>query len=532
MASITNIPHELLLTITERLPRGKDVFALRQVCSSLSETLAPTCLATVVMDSASPAGFNALRTLAGAAEQQHPVTRWARTLVIKSFQTDQDALVWMETVFNNLKGIKCLEWLQKHEYRRTSDKLPEKTSTTIVTLLEPLVTSLAKVDIYNFRGFHVTLLNGLSQLSRLCLSVNSPSSMYGGNYSRTLEDHIYKSVRGAIHRSSDTLESLELCIPRWESSSSPIQELLEDTNPRSFPRLTLLSLEICSGQLEKTLKCTLPSPSRQFSSLQALHLTGRLSLDTTNMPPESDNIFTVLENSGIHLVEINSQCICEPLIRYLLSYRNTVQQLTIEDADRTYSNLELAADLNEILLQHKSSLRNLTIAAARDNGWAVGDNNMELLTIPVPALEALSVSVFVSSNGTEEINDYLVSAQFLSQTCLDRALESASFPLLRHIYIDTMVEPARGLSGRRCGNYIMRLRKLRFEEALRRLSSYRFTSNTIGEAIHEAQLPVIYIGHQCTRPFHRKEGWQYRTLPDPASTSDSSSDCDSILRSL
>jgi hypothetical protein len=71
----------------------------------------------VVLDPASPAGLDVVKTLANAAEYQHPVTIWARKLVIKSFCADNDdddddeVLAWIKTISCNMKGIQCLEYV-------------------------------------------------------------------------------------------------------------------------------------------------------------------------------------------------------------------------------------------------------------------------------------------------------------------------------------------------------------------------------------------------------------------------------------
>ncbi|KAH6910358.1 hypothetical protein BKA70DRAFT_1272875 [Coprinopsis sp. MPI-PUGE-AT-0042] len=284
---------------------------------------------------------------------------------------------------------------------------------------------------------------------------------------------------GAIQRSSDTLESLKLCITRWEpSSSSSIYELLKDTKSPSFPQLAILHFEICSGDLEKSLNCTLPLAQPPFL-----------------MPPESDNIFTVLESSCIHLVDIYLKCICRPLLQYLLSYGSTLQPL--------------AADFNNAISQHKSSLHTLSIRSSWDNGLAFGNNNKELLLLPLPALETLRVPVFVDSGWAQEGDAYL-------KLCLDRALNSAQFPLLRQLYLDPIVgkpEPVgSGDSGWARGNYITSL--MDHAEALRRLCSYQFSSKSVGEAIREDPLPVVLTGGQRTYPIRTKEGWRYRSQTD------------------
>jgi hypothetical protein len=110
-------------------------------------------------------------------------------------------------------------------------------------------------------------------------------------------------------------------------------------------------------------------------------------------------------------VEIHTQCVCKVLLVYLLAYSNTLEALKIEDTGRAYSNLELAADLKGVLSQHSLSLRELSIWTTRDQGWALGVSNKDLLMVPLPVLETLTVSVFMGSKKEGEGDDYLVSSE-------------------------------------------------------------------------------------------------------------------------
>jgi hypothetical protein len=177
-----------------------------------------------------------------------------------------------------------IRWLQRPGSSRKGDMLCDEFSTSIIKLLAPLLDSLTEVTIYSFREVHAPLLNGVSQLSHLFLSLMPPTVII--HRSKPLEADAFKSVCGAIHRSSDTLQSLNLRIPNWEPSSSPIPELLNGADSLSYPKLAKLFIEIYNGNLERTLDCTpFLSASHRFSSLRALqHLAGRLSRDPANMP--------------------------------------------------------------------------------------------------------------------------------------------------------------------------------------------------------------------------------------------------------
>jgi hypothetical protein len=273
--------------------------------------------------------------------------------------------------------------------------------TEINTLLAPLAVSLTRVVIDGIPEDQLSLLNGVSKLSHLSiyLSVSDLTGEHVNNFS---------IIRGAIHRSSDTVQSLKLDLLRWKSSSSPISDLFNGAN---FPRLATLHLQVCGEKLETTLQCTPPLPAHQLSSLKALHLTGILGWYPPEIPAGSEHIFTFLQRSGIHLVEINCGYICEPLLQYLLSYSQTLEVLKIADIGRARSKLAPSTDFNRALSQHGPSLRELTVRTDKDHGWAMGENNKDLLMVPLSALESLSVSVAVGDVQPLEKDDYLVSAR-------------------------------------------------------------------------------------------------------------------------
>ncbi|KAH6910359.1 hypothetical protein BKA70DRAFT_1272878 [Coprinopsis sp. MPI-PUGE-AT-0042] len=211
----------------------------------------------------------------------------------------------------------------------------------------------------------------------------------------------------------------------------------------------------------------------------------------TQMPSDNDNLFTILKRSGIHLTEIKSGGICKPLLQYLLSYRNTVQQLTLNVSLST-ANQRLAEDLDKVLLNHQSSLRELSISAPLDEGWALGENNKDMLLVSLPVLQSLKIPVFMDSGGSlgERIIWY--------KLCLDRVVDRTRFPLLRWLHIDCMVDKIPKYSGfrtpPRCGAGAFVNRQRRYAEALRRLQSYRFNidnSGARGGAM--AQLPLLNI---------------------------------------
>ncbi|KAH6910351.1 hypothetical protein BKA70DRAFT_121714 [Coprinopsis sp. MPI-PUGE-AT-0042] len=184
----------------------------------------------------------------------------------------------------------------------------------------------------------------------------------------------------------------------------------------------------------------------------------------TKMLREDDNLFTVLKKSSIHLTEIQSNGVCKPMLRYLLSYRDTLQRLILS-VNRSDLDQLLAADLDAVLLQHQCSLRELCISAKLNSGWALGVKNKGLLLVSLPVLDTLSIPVFLDSGGSEEEEDYL-------RICLERAVNPTQFPRLRRLHIDC-----------------------RFAEALQRLRTYRFAINDT----HGSGLTRLNI---CQHEFH------------------------------
>ncbi|KAH6908031.1 hypothetical protein BKA70DRAFT_1280548 [Coprinopsis sp. MPI-PUGE-AT-0042] len=403
---------------------------------------------------------------------------------------ESKAFVWIETAIRNFKNVICLEI--------TDSRAPSR----IIKALEPMAPSLRKVEIHGVLNCHIPLLDHLSQISHLTL-LDIPS--YKLDVSHTVDADTYGSICGVISRSSHTLEGLKLRIPRFKHQSFPACDLLEKTNISCFPKLRSLSLEISSAPLEMALRCALPSLRPYFSSLRTLHLPGRMSDIPTQMPNETDNLFTILESSGIWLTEIQLGGICKPLLQYLLSYRNTLQQLILT-VSRSASNQALAADFDKVLLQHQSSLSELRINAPLDDGWALGENNKDLLLVSLPVLETLKLPVFLGNGTPAEGEDYL-------RTCLDRAINPVNFPVLRWVGIDFMVEkkPSRHFSagGWRCGTGLRAARDRRSREALSRLQRYRFP---VSET-HEGRLPILHVCGQDIIPTYSSSEKEYRYEP-------------------
>ncbi|KAH6910353.1 hypothetical protein BKA70DRAFT_1272858 [Coprinopsis sp. MPI-PUGE-AT-0042] len=223
----------------------------------------------------------------------------------------------------------------------------------------------------------------------------------------------------------------------------------------------------------------------------------------SQMPREEENLFTVLKKSSIRLTEIQSGGICKPLLQYLLSYRDTLQTLTL-NVSRSPSNQVLAVDLDTALLNHQTSLCELSISAKLDEGWALGENNKDMLLVPLPALESLRIPVYLGSDGSYEGEDYL-------RICLDRAVDPTRFPILRRVHVDYMIDARTALDlsgGPRCGNAILAFARRRHDEALRRLQSYHFTISDTGGAAF-ARPPVLHIAHQDIPATHDEMGWRY-----------------------
>ncbi|KAH6910324.1 hypothetical protein BKA70DRAFT_1560926 [Coprinopsis sp. MPI-PUGE-AT-0042] len=495
MSSVTSCPAEIILSIANGLPQ-KEVFALRKVCATFSGILASESLRRIVIDlplHGSEGGLSALKTLALEAEK-HPVRGWAQALVIKNFNVDpmyegSEVLVWVRTVIRNLTQITSLEWLQGSERIWMGDEH----AVLLVGALQPLMPSLQEVRIHTFCEAHYPLLDGLSRLSHLLLRAT--------RYVSSLDMKAYARIHGAISRSANTLESLMLGIAPGKGSSSEIHELIQASNSKPFPELRSLSLEI-QGDLEMTCRHT--SLTSHFSSLRALHLNGGRVYRHT-LPPEQHNIFTVLMRSCIYLEDVVSY-ISAPLLLYLTSYSNTLEKLAVRDFSSGSSSRAVSQGFNSILLQHKDSLRELTMRASFDDGLAFGDNNNNLLTVPLPALTTLNIPVFLTIDGGKD-RDHL-------RTCLDRALNACNFPFLRQVTINVTVNSASMRNVRTCSQYYPSLRKRCCAIALQQLPSYRFTATqgeTEGKGAWDQKLPSLSIqGIQDIFLSLEEDGWQYK----------------------
>lgn len=122
----------------------------------------------------------------------------------------------------------------------------------------------------------------------------------------------------------------------------------------------------------------------------------------TQMPPQADNLFTVLGRSGIRLTEVHVGGLCKEMLEYLLSYSDTLQVLELR-VSHSASNRPLATYLDNVLSNHQHSLRHLSISAAVDEGWVLGENNKDMLLVPLPVLDSLSVSVSLDYNDDGEL---------------------------------------------------------------------------------------------------------------------------------
>ncbi|KAH6910323.1 hypothetical protein BKA70DRAFT_1560925 [Coprinopsis sp. MPI-PUGE-AT-0042] len=282
-----------------------------------------------------------------------------------------------------------------------------------------------------------------------------------------------------------------------ESEEHPVREWAQTIAIQDF---TMVSANQESEALQwvQTISRNLTqirSLDPQLSSLQALHLRGGQRY-SSEWPSEEQNIFSVLKHSKIYLKEISSYATL-PLFQYLSSYQDTLERLVISDSYWGPSSRASAAGFHSVLAWHKASLREVTLSAGLDDGWALGDNNQDLLKDPLPALELLSIPVFVK-NSVPGDEDHL-------RSCLERGLDCLNFPLLRYISVDVIVDNASMRGVGTCGRYYPSMHKECTSTAFKRLYDYRFRTEGASKIP-----PTLTIGSQDFYPSLGDGGWQYK----------------------